>query len=168
MARLLNVCVLLIGLTSLTGCGTDGEDVKTRGADSDWARGHRGFGKYAWGGAAGIDTEEGEPQARFTYYWVHGETLVVLEEMIGLDEENKPIWVHRVYLYVPVGYQEYVEACKDENWRQPGIIVLVRKPVNYDSPDILRAWQADVQTWTIEEVDPEQVTCCHLHSPMDD
>jgi hypothetical protein len=167
MEHLFKISLLLVALTSLTGCGADGEDTEGSTGDRAPARTPGGFGKHAWGGEASIDTKEGESRARFTYYWVHGETLVVLEEMIGRDDGNKPIWVHRAYLYVPVGYQEYVEACKDENWHQPGIIVLVRKPVNYDSPDILRAWRADVQTWTFEELDPGQVGCCHLRSPMD-
>ena len=92
-----------------------------------------------------------------------------LRESIGHKPNGKPIEVPRAELKIQLQPGQFVFGCKDERGRSIATVAITHRGADWMQPHIFRAWKADLESWTFEEVfdgpticrTPQPLGCCN-------
>ncbi len=143
-------------------CFTKGEDV----CPETLAIGqcpHPGFsGGYV------IEPVEMPPAGWVSFHYCDDRAVAVLWEHVGrCDMGRHPLKTPRAFLTIEIADGERLESCMPHKSSLRNVLVLVRRPIaDYDSPDVIRAWRANVNNWSFDQVDPDTLICS-IRPPID-
>ena len=96
--------------------------------------------------------------------WCESHIFYELREIIGRDGP-RPIYAKHDSMEVQRTEDTWVAACHGDGPFFTGVIILSRRPINYRSPDVVKAWKANLDTWRFESVDPSKIRC-RLRPPL--
>ncbi len=88
-----------------------------------------------------------------------------LRESIGHQPNGKPIEFSRAELKVQLQPGQYAFGCQDERGQSTATVAITHRGANWKQPHIFRAWKADLESWTFEEVF-DGPTICRTPPPI--
>ena len=83
-------------------------------------------------------------------------TIVTLTQFLGPAAERQRKL--RAYFEAEVASGEKIVGCKNESWYYEGYVAVTSSPRSA-SPEISRAWKADLDKWRFEDTDTAYVFC---------
>ena len=109
--------------------------------------------------------------ARINVRQCRSHTVFEFTDVLGWDR-GSPITVTHDSIEVPNAPDQWITRCgvlaeyAEDLSAIPGVVVVVQRPVNYSSPEILKAWMANLETWRLEPIDMAGKRC-FLFPPID-
>ena len=110
--------------------------------------------------------EPSEPHALVSFVRECDDTVTVrLSESVGHEPNGQVVKIDHAELRLKLRSDQYIFGCRDASGRQTATVAVTHREADWMEPFIFRAWKADLESWTFEEIF-DGPAVCRTHPPM--